>query len=899
MNPEPFAAARPPGPLRRWIAALAATSARHPLVVVALALVATVVAFTYVARHIAIDTDSSKLISSKLPWRERSAAFDAAFPHRSDLIAIVVDGSTPEIAERAAAALTERLAKDTALFRNVRRPDGGPFFAKNGLLFLSIDEVTRTTEQLVEAQPLLGTLAADPSVRGLMTALGLAVEGVRRGEATLERLAPALRALDATLASVIAGRTEPLSWRSMLGGRAPDARELRRFVLVQPNLDFTALKPGAKATDAIRQVARAYATDEGLAAGALRVRLTGNVPMADEEFGTLEENAVLNTSAMLVALIAMLWLAVRSIRATVASVACLVVGLALTAAFGLAVFGVFNLISVAFAVLFVGLGVDFSIQYAVAYRSQFEASAAARFDSATAPSVAGRAALAVGASLALAAVAIAMGFFSFEPTDYRGVSELGVIAGFGMVIAFFASLTLLPAALVLMRVGPSKAGMGFDATSPVGRASRWLEARRRPVLVVAGVAALASAATLPWLRFDFDPLHLRSPETEAVATILDLSRDPMTTPNTIDVLVPSVDASKAMAAKLAALPEVEHALNVTSFVPEDQQAKLAIIGDAAMLLGPTLDPGVAMTAPTDAESAAALRKAASDLDDVAKPDTSDAARVAQRVAQKLASVARGPIELRRALDRALVPGLETTISQARDALQAAPVTLASLPPELVRDWVAPDGRARIEVYPKAVATGAASGDDRALARFIAAVRRVAPDATGAPISIAESARTIVHAFVVAGLLAMVLVTALLVVVLGRARDVLTTLASLTLGGLVTLGFCVAFGIALNFENVIALPLLFGIGVAFNIYFVVAWRRGTRHLLETSLARAVVFSALTTATAFGSLWLSSHPGTASMGKLLALSLACTLAAALVVLPALLGPPPVPDRVPRAT
>jgi uncharacterized protein len=126
-------------------------------------------------------------------------------------------------------------------------------------------------------------------------------------------------------------------------------------------------------------------------------------------------------------------------------------------------------------------------------------------------------------------------------------------------------------------------------------------------------------------------------------------------------------------------------------------------------------------------------------------------------------------------------------------------------------------------------------------------------------------------------------------VLRKARDVAITLASLLLGGFVTLGLCVILQIPLNYANIIALPLLFGIGVAFNIYFVIAWRHGVRDLLQTSIARAVIFSALTTSTAFGSLWLSSHPGTASMGKLLALSLACTLAAALLVLPALLGPP----------
>jgi predicted RND superfamily exporter protein len=118
---------------------------------------------------------------------------------------------------------------------------------------------------------------------------------------------------------------------------------------------------------------------------------------------------------------------------------------------------------------------------------------------------------------------------------------------------------------------------------------------------------------------------------------------------------------------------------------------------------------------------------------------------------------------------------------------------------------------------------------------------------------------------------------------------LLTLVPLILAGIVTLEFCVLIGLPLNFANVIALPLLLGVGVAFKIYYMMAWRTGQTSLLQSSLTRAVIFSALTTATAFGSLWFSSHPGTSSMGKLLALSLICTLAAAVLFQPALMGPP----------
>src|SRR6185369_11447151 len=116
-----------------------------------------------------------------------------------------------------------------------------------------------------------------------------------------------------------------------------------------------------------------------------------------------------------------------------------------------------------------------------------------------------------------------------------------------------------------------------------------------------------------------------------------------------------------------------------------------------------------------------------------------------------------------------------------------------------------------------------------------------------------------------------------------------TLIPLLIAGVITLEACVLIGLPLNFANIIALPLLLGVGVAFKIYYIMAWRAGQTNLLQSSLTRAVIFSAMTTATAFGSLWLSNHPGTSSMGKLMALALVSTMAAAVLFQPAMMGPP----------
>jgi uncharacterized protein len=135
-------------------------------------------------------------------------------------------------------------------------------------------------------------------------------------------------------------------------------------------------------------------------------------------------------------------------------------------------------------------------------------------------------------------------------------------------------------------------------------------------------------------------------------------------------------------------------------------------------------------------------------------------------------------------------------------------------------------------------------------------------------------------------------TLILFVALRRVTDVLLVLAPLLFSSLLTLLVAVLLPLPLNFANIIALPLLLGVGVSFNIYFVMNWRAGRIHPLGSATARAILFSALTTGTAFGSLALSAHPGTASMGELLLISLACTLVGSMVLIPALLaaiGPP----------
>jgi len=852
---------------------IVALCCRHAIAVVVLSALLCAAAMTYVSGNFAMNTDSSKLINEDVAWRMRQAQFDAAFPQNTDLILVVIDGRTPELAESAAARLTERLHAQPEFFRSVRRPDGGAFFNQNGLLFLSEKEVADTTAQLIRAQPFLGPLASDPSLRGLMSSLDTVLLGVAAKQATLADIDAPMRSLAPVFEDAARGQVNYLSWRALFTGAAPKAEELRRFITVQPVLDFTALQPGQRASDAIRASARNLGIDP---AHGVSVRLTGDVPMSDEEFATLADRAEIMVSAMLAGVLLLLWLALKSARLIAGVLITLLAGLVITMAAGLAMVGVFNIISIAFIALFVGLGVDFGIQFAVRYRH--ERLHAHRLDHALASTGA-----ALGAPLALASAATAAGFFSFLPTTYTGVAELGMVAGIGMVVAFILSITLLPALIRLFNPHDQGEDVGF---SWLAGADVFVAKHRRPIVIGSGLLGLVCAGLMFLVSFDSDPLNLRSPRVESVATLRDLMSSPLTSPNTIDITMPDLAQAEAMAARVSGLSEVGQVITLSSFIPGDQEKKLALIADANNLLGVTIAPFDVMEPPSDTEISASLAKTAAGLRAAAQTSIGSggndgAAQNARRMADALEAVVKAGAEARARATEALVPGLKTMLDQVAMSLQAQAVTIQTLPLEM---QVSP----RDTTYAPDV-----------IQRFTDAVRLVAPGATGTPISIHESGRTIVGAFLQAGVLSFIAIIILLFITLRRIFDVLMTLLPLVLTGLLTLATCVVMGQKLNFANIIALPLLMGIGVAFNIYFVVAWRAGAKNLLQSSLTRAIIFSAATTATGFGPLWLSVHPGTSSMGELLMIALFWTVVTTMFLSPALLGPPPKKkDRVDAA-
>src|SRR5262245_12640472 len=573
--------------LRHAIVAIVTRCTRRAWLVIALSTILGAISGVYAVQHFAINTDINKLISPDLPWRKRDLAFEQAFPQHLQSILAVVDAPTPELASQAASALVERLSQNQDLILNISQPGGGEFFRRNGLLFLPVEETEKVAKQLTQAEPLVAQLATDPSLRGLVEVLQMGLTGVELEKITLDSMDRPLTAAADAVEAVQAGKTANFSWHELLNPSKPDdpVNSKRKFIDIQPKLDFTALEPGKAATDAIRKAAEdlKLATDYGA-----RLRLTGPVRIADEEFATVQEGMLINSVATIVIVLVILWLALKSGKIILAVFLNLIVGLAITAALGFLVVGPLNLISIAFAVLFVGLGVDFGIQFSVRYRAD-------RFEVDDLKLSLAHAARHAGAPLTLAAAAVAAGFLSFLPTDYRGVSELGQIAGMGMLVAYFTSITLLPALLKVINPPGEPEPLGFSWLAPV---DAFMERQRIPILIGVAVVSLGGLPLLYYLQFDFNPINLRNPHAESIATFLDLRRDPITGANAISVLAPDLASTRPVVERLSKVPEVAQVHTLDFFVPGDQEKKLAAIKVARDKIEPSFKADAAQKPPT-------------------------------------------------------------------------------------------------------------------------------------------------------------------------------------------------------------------------------------------------------------------------------------------------------------
>ncbi len=875
------------GQLSRALVAWVDVVRRHARGVLIATAVVTAALLVYTAANFRINTHHTALLSDDLPFWTEYKAFAEVFPILDEALLVVVDAETPDLARDAADKLAAQLARDTDLYSDVYVPGGGEFFEKHALLYLSIDELEDLSDQLASVQPLLAEIAEDPSLRRLTTLLQEGVERARTDPDMPLDLSVVFDSFSLAAAAVLEGRPRPVSWTELLLARELPGESSRRLVVLHPNYEYDRLLPGRSVMRDVRHQARVLGLvpEQGVT-----VRITGNVALNTEEMVSVARGAVTGAlfSFFLVGFI--LYTALRARPLVSAILATLLIGLIWTAAFGTWAVGHVNVISIAFAVLFIGLGVDFGIHFGMRYAELL------RSEHPQAVALA-ETAYSVGGSLVLCAFTTAMGFYVFVPTDYRAVAELGLISGSGMILSLICTLTVLPALLSISpNIQPRRAS----------RAVPWLERvlitlavhHPRTVRLVSGGLFVACLFAIPLLRFDFNVITMRDPSTESVQTFDELLADSDTSPWTIDVLAPDLAAAAKLAEELRGLDVVERAVTLRDYVPEDQQEKLEILADLGYFLPePPGDEAPPRHFPIS-EQIATLRALQESLrspwiaegDPARARSAGRAATYLERFLSRLETLDRRQEELDK-FEESLTGTLPEQLRRLWSAVEPDRITQATLPEPLVRRMVSPDGRARVQVLPRYDL-----GDNVEHARFVDTVKTVAPEATGSAVSLLEWGRAVVRSFREALSYAIIAIALLLWLLWRRVGDMTLVLAPLLLAALLTVATAGILDIPFNFGNVVVLPLLLGIGVDSGIHLVhrhrVALESGEptrppeRELLETSTPQAVFFSAITTMASFGSLAFSDHLGLASLGKLVLIGVTYTTVCNLVVLPALL-------------
>jgi hopanoid biosynthesis associated RND transporter like protein HpnN len=871
-DPQPGDARAVDRLLCRWVALV---QRRAVLAVVAI-LTATIGLGGYAATHIGINVDPNSFFSENLRFQKAIVEFAEYFPVLTNSLLVVVDGETPEITRAAAEALVADLDGQRQVFHRAFQPGEDRFFERHGLLYGSLEDLDDFADHMALMQTVQAELARDMDLPTLTRVIQLGLEQEDAGSVGAEGWQSVLTHLRTATDSVRLGDGRALSWERVLITGSGFEPSTRSVIVVDPILDEERVLAAERGIDRIRTSARrlGLTPDAGVV-----VRITGYPAINHEEMISLAKDTATAGMASFVLVVLVLVWAFRCWRLVLAAASTLVVGLVWSAAFAGATIRELNPMSITFGVLVIGLGIDFMIHLGMHFAERVTKGQSA--ESATQGAI-----LDTGRALVLCAATTGVGFLAFIPTDFRGISDLGMAAAGGMLTILFLTLTLLPALIQLLMTESACADLVARGPAEGLR----LPPPPNPVAVIAlaGLAGLIALPLLPHVDLDTNVISMRNQDAESVQTFRDLLESRETTPWYLDALVPSLDRAVALAEQMRALPEVDLVVTLADFVPEDQEEKVEMLADVELMLG--LPSKITRQPASASEQIAALR----DFKDFlaagpvtpSSPLAPEIDRLRLALLDFLEAADREPdtSAASQLADLVLDP-LPEQIERLTANLAVEPISQEDLPASLVERMLSSDGHARIQVYP----TGDLWDHD-VMVRFVESIRPLWSEITGLPVNLVESARATWQSLRIALLAATGAIMLLLILLWRSVQDTAIVLGPLLLAVLMTQVSTVVFPLSFNYANVIVLPLLLGIGVDSGIHLVERskqLRGSSQALLESTTARAVVFSGLTTVATFGTLGISTHRGVSSLGWTLVVGMTWTLMANLLLLPALLA------------
>lgn len=856
----------------RLLGGLSKLALRFPWLILLLFIAVSIISISYTVDHLGINNNTSEMLSQDLPFQKVRQKLDQAFPLDASAIIVVVESPTPEQTALVAAVVNQRLQTKTDLFESSYMPDENPFFRQQGFLYLNLSDLETLSNKLIDAQPFIGYLSTHYHFAGLMDIISLALQG--REQALAMPLDPLLSAIDEAIVKIGAGQPHYVSWQTLLTAADFSRDQTRRLVIAKPHLNYTQLMPAKPPMSYLRGLAREVASKYPTA----KLSFTGEVPLEHEELETVSRGMAISSLASLLLVLGALWIGFRSLRLLLVTFIALIVGLALTTGFAALAIGHLNLISVAFAVLYIGLGVDYATHFCLRYKEY-------RQHGIPSEQAIAKTLETIGIPLFLCAFTTAIGFFAFIPTDFKGVSELGIIAGVGIFIGLLVSLTLLPALLKLLPLSTLSTN---DRSFLPDWAYDFPFRHARAIRICALLLAVGASLMLTRLTFDSNPVNLRDQNTQSVIAFKKLLSSKTDSPFASSALTDSLPQADQLAAQFAKLPSVHEAITLSSLVPKQQDEKLALIDNLNLIMPTQLNRFAQPREQADVHGALlklvdSLQKTIALPSPIAEHELlaklhQDASNFIQEADQS-----QNPLETYSKLEQSLFELMPYTMLQLRDGLTASAFGIDHLPDYIRRQWRSDSGIYRVLILPEQDLN-----NPEYLKTFVDDLLATYPEVFGLPIGDVKSGEAIVAAFVQAFSSALLMIILLLLVQTRSLKTTLLIITPLLLAALLTAAANVLLNNPFNFANIIVLPLLLGIGVDSGIHIVHRLQHPQReehNLLQTSAARGVFYSALTTLCSFSSLAFNTHAGTASMGVLLSIGISLTLICCLLVLPAL--------------
>ena len=879
----------------------------------AVCLLLSVAASLYTARHLELVTGRNDLISTEKRYLQLDEEYSEEFIG-VDQVAVVVEPRDIPQGKAFVTRLAERLALEREHIAEIfYRVDVSSLEGKK-LLYLPAEDLRDLRRSLEDSQEIIHELLTQPGLNMLFEAINTQVSSavvshlvgdllgldIATDEDSGEFSDAQLSFLNALLQEI--GRAlhgqdyrYRSPWAEFFGGTAQlddDGfliAENRKyiFLMVEAKEDASAgFNDLRESMAAIRQAIGDLKVEfPGLDAG-----VTGTKALGNDEMLSAQHDTAVATVVSLSGIALLYLLFFRRIRHPLFIVSALMVGLSWTLGFVTLAVGHLTIITVFIAPMLLGLADDFGVHFMTRYeeergKGKDQAEAITIVFEQTVPSI------------IAGALTTALAFFAVILADFRGVQELGIISSGGILLCVLAVLTFLPALIVGMdafwpwRVSVGQQTLLHTAFSGLGR---YVERKRSLLFGLVGLGTAAGLLALPWVSFDYNLLNLQAHGTESVEWEKRIIENSERSSWNALATAPTPEAARQKAQAFAALPSVETVESVASLIPDGQQERFPIL-DAIRPLLSELPP---------------LRNDPQAVEVKQLEHTLDKLRLKIRAQENgsetlLHQARRHLLAVFEALRTLPVQNLQQRLALFQDALfldfqdkwsllsnnlsPAGPITFADVPPQLRSRFVSRDGqRFLLQVYPKENIW-----EREPLTEFIRQLRTVDPDVTGSPIIGYESIGAMQNGYVEAAGYAFLAILVVTFVALRRARYALLAILPLGLGMIWTAGLMWLWDVQFNLANMVAAPLIIGIGVENGIHLVHRFREGRDgsvvSLIAGSTGQAVVLFSLTTMVGFGSLMVARYYGIFSMGLLLSLAVGSVLVASIVVLPLLLYPP----------